>query len=110
VEQNNEEGFFVSDSLKDILDRDDLLQISVETQAKSGEETSVPGKFLKLSLTEGTFTIITDRKMVKVLLQNPLTSFTHQFMDETWILSSANMQVKQNVDDFEVTLSITGRR
>jgi hypothetical protein len=108
--QSDEEGFFVSDSLKDILDKEDLLQISIEEKAKVGDEVEVVGKFLKLSMSENTFAIVTDRKMVKVLLQNPLTEFTHQFMDETWLLSAASMGVKQLANDFEVTLAITGRR
>lgn len=108
--ENDQESFFMSESLKDILDKDDLLQAAIEEKAKSGDETVLLGKFSKLSLLDETLTVVTDQKTVKLLLQSPLTDFTYQFMDETWVLSASKLSVKQLSNDFEITLAITGRR
>lgn len=108
--ENDQESFFMSESLKDILDKDDLLQAAIEEKAKSGNETVLLGKFSKLSLLDETLTVVTDQKTAKLLLQSPLTDFTYQFMDETWVLSASKLSVKQLSNDFEITLAITGRR
>ena len=104
------ESFFVSDSLRDNLDEDALLEASVELQAKENNETTLLGKFVKLSLSSDTLTASVSSAMAKVLLQNPMAEFHFSFMDEEWLLSSSNLEISsQQNGELHVTLAIRGR-
>lgn len=104
------ESFFVSESLRDILDKDDLVESSIELQAKEESKTSLLGKFVKLSLAAGTMTVSVSSGMAKILLQNPMTEFHFSFMDEVWQLSSAGLEISSRQNgELHVTLAVTGR-
>lgn len=109
--ENDQENFFVSESLKDVLDRDDLIQEYIDRQAETGEETILLGKIVQISLGESSFTVLIENEMVKTLLKNPETTFSFRFMDETWLLSASSLKIdfKPN-GSIHATLTITGRR
>lgn len=109
--ENDQENFFASDSLKGILEKDDLIQSTIESQIKSGKETILVGKFVKLSLNELTFTVSSDNKMAKILLGNPHITFLFEYMDETWLLSSKSLMIESKKEgQLHLTLAIMGRR
>lgn len=105
------DSFFVSDSLKDVIDEQMLIDVSVDMQVQEFGETDISGNFVALSLAEKLMTLEVNQKIVKSLLANPHASFTISFMNEIWILSSEDMKLKHEKEGkYHATLRIIDRR
>lgn len=104
------DNFFVSDSLKDIIDEQLLLDEFFKQQLDSSSSANLTGKFESVDLRLELMTLEISSKVAKVLLGNPDKVFTISFMDEKWVLSSEGMKLQQCKDGkFHATLKITDR-
>ena len=106
-----DDNFFVSDSLKDVLNAEMLTESSFNSQVQESGETPLSGNFVSLSLSEHKMILAVSQKVAKSLLRNPDTQFAISFMDEIWSLTSSEMKLRLDKEGtYHVTLSIIDRR
>ena len=111
MSENSKESFFMSDSLKDIIDKESLADGIIEQQVREENEIEIHGKFLSMSMKESIITIEVSAKTAKALLFNDSKTYTFSFMDEVWLLNSLGMSLHRLENGaFKVTLFIEGRK
>ena len=105
------DSFFMSDSLKDVIDEQMLSDESFGTQVTNFDSAMLPADFVSFSLVENTMTVEVTQKIAKVLLSNPRNQFSFSFMEEMWFLSSERMKLRQEKEGkYHATLQIIDRR
>ena len=111
MNDNEGEVFFVSDVLKDILDKDALAENFMDSQVKSENEIEILGKFVDLSMKDSLMTLEVTPAMARILLFNDEKTYIFSFMNEVWKLNSLGMKLKQCENSkFKATICIVGRK
>jgi len=104
------DNFFVSDSLKDIIDEQLLLDEVFKQQLNSSLPADLAGNFESIDLKLELMTLEISSSVAKALLSNADKVFTFSFMDEKWVLCASGMKLQQCKDGkFHATFKITDR-
>ena len=105
------ESFFVSDSLKDLIDEQLLMDEEFKKQLDTASNIDIAGKFVSVELDKNLMTLEVNQKIAKALLANSQASFVFSFMEENWFLSPHDMKLHQDKDGkYYATLQITDRQ
>jgi hypothetical protein len=112
MNEASSENFFFSDSLKDLIDQQSILNESIIETMKDEGAVKVVGKFLSRSMKDDTMSLEVSSKIAKFLLMNPKEVYAFAFMDDVWLLNSKGIFLEQCSDGekFKATLSIEGRQ
>ena len=101
---NEHDSFFVSESLKDILDEQAILESNFEINASEHQEVELLGTFVYMSLEKSQMKIEVTSKVAKVLLDNPDTTFLFDFMERKWRLFSDQLELSMEEGKMYATL------
>lgn len=106
-----QDSFFVSESLKDILDQEALIESSMELLAKNQNEIELLGSFMSIDMKHSSMSLEVSSKVAKVLLFNTENTYTFPFMEHVWLLNSEGMRLEQRESGkFKATLNIEGKK
>ena len=105
------DNFFVSDSLKDVIDEQLLMDEEFKKQLSDSSTVGISGKFVSVELSKNLMTLEVTQKIAKAMLGNFHTSFVFSFMEEEWTLSSEGMKLHQDKDGkYYATLQVIDRQ
>lgn len=111
MDEVSSDNFFFSESLKDILDQQVLLENAINEMIKQEGAVEIVGNFISMSMKDNTMILEISPKVAKFLLTNNNETYAFSFMDEMWILKASNLSLEKfDGEKFKATLDIEARK